>query len=383
MSFLQNSRSISTKIFLLAFIFTAGNFFYASASYAQTAPANEALRILERWTSAHWGQDCFVWVVHYPEEIIAPWVEAEAQRSNMSSSERERFRSDFVSELKLNTSETFLVSIYSFGSRPVNISPADENISLFTASGQRIKPSGYSSTLDYPSAGVVQGLVFFPKQRSKDYVIAIRGMSLNERIFSFAPPEVKEPVPVKEEPKPEMVVVNLPKRQPKKKAEPEKPATPPPPPMIPQKPLPTLFKENSSDMDAFVKSVQERGKTPETQAPVKAAAGTSRPSNTDSSYVSRESVLRRFLALWADNNAQEMYEMLSDSSKKQISRLNFARAVAKDTAFMSGLKNDYKIDWIGEERAKVITTSKTLVFKSVTSRTLGITREGSSWRVVW
>ena len=382
MSFLQNSRSTRTKFFLLAFIFTAGNFFYASISYAQTVPANEAIRILERWTSAHWGSDCFVWVVHYPEEIITPWVEAEAQKSNMSNAERDRFRRDFVSELKLNTSETFLVSIYSFGNRPVNISPVNENISLFTASGQRIKPTSYSPSLDYPSAGVVQGLVFFPKQSMKDYVIGIRGMSQNERIFSFAPPEVKEPAPVKE-PEPEMVVVNLPKRQPKKKAEPEKPVTPPPPPMIPQKPMPKLFSENSSDMEAFVKSVQERGNTKETQAPVKSSAADSRPLNTDSSYVSRESVLRKFLALWADNNAQEMYDMLADSSKKQISRLNFSRAVAKDTAFISGLKSEYKIDWIGEERAKVITTSKTLVFKSVTSRTLGITREGSSWRVVW
>lgn len=357
----------------------AGNFFYVPESYAQSNPADETIRILERWTSAHWGQDCFVWVVHYPDEIADVWADAEALRAGMGDAERERFRKNFVSELRLDTSETFLVSIYSFGSRPVSIAPANDNISMFTAEGVRIKPTRYDNSLDNPSGGVVQGLVFFPKQRSKDYVICLRGMGRNERIFSFAVPEVKEPV--KEEKKPEVVAASQPKKQlpkpvPPKKKEPVFI----PPPVIPPKPLPKLFNDNSDDMSSFVKSVQERGNSKEQDTPAKQA---SRPVNIDSSYSSRENVLRRFLALWADNNGNEMYDMLSDNSKKIISRLNFIREVAKDSAFRSGLKDDYRIDWVGEERAKVITTRKTLVFKSVTSRTLGITREGSSWRVVW
>jgi hypothetical protein len=99
--------------------------------------------------------------------------------------------------------------------------------------------------------------------------------------------------------------------------------------------------------------------------------------------VSRENVLRKFLSLWSNNNPSEMYEMLSEQSKKIISRENFAREIAKDSGFRSGLKSDYRIDWVGEERAKVITTRKTLVFRSVVTRTLGVIREGSSWRVVW
>ena len=87
--------------------------------------------------------------------------------------------------------------------------------------------------------------------------------------------------------------------------------------------------------------------------------------------------------LWADNSPFEMYEMLSDTSKKVISRENFAKEVSKASDIRAGLKSDYRIDWVGEERAKVITTRKSLVFKSVTTRTLGVTREGSSWRVVW
>ncbi|MDR1049206.1 MAG: hypothetical protein LBL51_05570, partial [Synergistaceae bacterium] len=37
----------------------------------------ETVRILEDRTVFHWGRDCLVWVVHYPEEIVEPWVESE------------------------------------------------------------------------------------------------------------------------------------------------------------------------------------------------------------------------------------------------------------------------------------------------------------------
>ena len=78
-----------------------------------------------------------------------------------------------------------------------------------------------------------------------------------------------------------------------------------------------------------------------------------------------------------------MYDMLSESSKKMISRENFTKEVMKANDMRAGLKGDYRIDWIGEERAKVIVTHKTLVFRSVSTRTLGVTREGSAWRIVW
>ena len=380
MSFLRNKASTSLRSVILALIFGAGFLFPAYS--AELFPSDKTIRLLERWTSSHWGQDCFVWVVHYPEEIADVWAESEALRSGMNDTERERFRRNFVSELELDKSETFLVSVYSFGARPVSLSPVKDNVSLFTASGERVKPVRYDGSLDNPSGGVVQGLVFFPKQTNKDYVIGLRGMDRTERVFSFAPPEAPAtpvPAPAKKD---EVVVVNLPKRQPKKApiVQPKKQEVPPPPPMIPQKPIPQIFQDDSKDIAEFVKSIHERDNK---AAPAPAPIASQRPANIDSSYVSRESVLRKFLSLWAENRADEMYSMLSDASKRNISLENFMKAVRKDSALREGLKGDYRIDWIGEERAKVITTRKTLVFKSVTTRTLGVTREGSSWRIVW
>ncbi len=369
------------KISLLAVIFTAGIFFTLSHSAYALNAQDETIRILERWTSSHWGQDCFVWIVHYPNEIVEAWTEAEALRSGMSDAERERFRRNFVSELQLDSSETFLVSIYSFGARPVNLSPVNDNLSLLSSTGERIKPTRYDNSLDNPSQGIVQGLVFFPKQSNKDYVIALNGMGRTERIFSFSPPE---PVtPPKEEKKPEVVVVNIPKREPAVRSKPKPKPTPPPPPAIPPRPVQPLFQESSNDMADFVNSVRERGSNDVNVRSNPPALTTARPTNIDNAYVSRENVLRKFLTLWSNNNSNEMYDMLSENSKKIISRENFAKEVAKDSGFRSGLRSDYRIDWIGEERAKVITTRKTLVFRSVVTRTLGVTREGSSWRVIW
>ena len=391
MYFLRNSRLIKqVSIVLPVMLLLAGNFFCARIYAAETSPSDEAIRILERWTSVHWGQDCFVWIVHYPEEFVKSWVEAEAIRTGMNDSEREAFRKKFVSDLRLDSSEAFLVSVYSFGPRPVNLNPVSETISLFPASGERIKPSKYDSKLDNPSLNIVQGLVFFPKQTNKDYVIGVKGIWKNERVFSFAPSEIKQE-PIKQEPekKPEVVVVNLPKKQSPKKKEPEQ-ITPPPPPPIPPRPIQPLFDEDSETMEEFVKSVQEHSNSKAEVKDLRQArisnplTNSNRPSNIDSSYSSREAVLRKFLLLWADGAAIEMYEMLSDTSKRVISRDNFAKEIAKDSNLRSGIKKgDYRIDWIGEERAKIITTYKTLFVKSVATQTLGVTREGSSWKIVW
>lgn len=374
--------NMKKRLSLLAVFLTAGIFFTLTNSSHALDASDETIRILERWTDSHWGNDCFVWIVHYPEEIIDAWTESEALRAGMSDSERDRFRRNFINELKLDSSETFLVSIYSFGARPVNLSPVRDNISLLSSTGERIKPTRYDNSLDNPSAGIIQGLVFFPKQSNKDYVIALNGMGRSERIFSFSTPETV--TPPKEEKKPEVVVVNVPKKEPTVKPRPKpKVTTPPPPPAIPPRPIQPIFQEDSNDMADFVKSVRERTSNDANVRSNPPTLTTARQNNIDNAYVSRENVLRKFLTLWSNNNPSEMYDMLSEQSKKIISRENFAKEIAKDSAFRSGLKSDYRIDWVGEERAKVITTRKTLVFRSVVTRTLGVIREGSSWRVVW
>ncbi len=366
-------------------------------------PFGETIRVLEQWTVSHWGRDCFVWIVYYPEELIEPWVEAEALRVGMSEAERRAYRDTFVSELRMDKAEPFLVSVYSFGARPVSFAPVSDNILLVTAAGDRVRPVRYDTNLDQPLRGLVQGLVFFPKQRDTDFAVAVKGMGgYDERLFSFAPTassgEWEDGGPAPEEMK--TVVLDLPKKAAPKKVSvrpvlPPKPAEHPAVPMAPPpsapRPIPPLLVEDSGDMALFVESVRDRSASADRRAAdetdkkdkKESAAPETSEKNAQSAYVSREQVLRQFLTLWADNRPDEMYAMLSTASRKMLSQENFARETAKASDFRAGLKDGYHIDWVGEERARVTTDRRFLMFRSLVVRTLGVTREGSAWKVVW
>ena len=370
-------------------------------------PFGETIRVLEQWTVSHWGRDCFVWIVYYPKELIEPWVEAEVLRVGMSEAERRAYRDTFVSELRMDRAEPFLVSVYAFGARPVSLAPVSDNILLVTAAGERVRPVRYDTNLDQPLRGLVQGLVFFPKQRNTDFAVAVKGMGgYDERLFSFAPAASLGGWDGEADPSPEetrTVVVELPKKPAPKRVsvrpvQPPKPAEHPAVPMAPPpsapRPIPPLLAEDSGDMALFVESVRDRGASldrgeadrtdkKESASPETLEAPEKPEKNAQSAYVSREQVLRRFLTLWADNRPDEMYAMLSAESRRMLSPENFAREAAKASDFRAGLKDGYRIDWVGEERARVITDRRFLMFRSLVVRTLGVTREGSSWKIVW
>ena len=377
----------------LCLLFFAAVAFAPRVSWAESAnPFDETIRILERWTVSHWGRDCFVWIVYYPEELIDPWVEAEALRVGMTEAERRSYRETFVSELRMGKSEPFLVTVYSFGARPVSFAPVSENVLLVSSSGERLRPVRYDVHLDQPLSGIVQGLIFFPKQADTDFAVAVRGMGIHdERLFSFAPGNVPEVWPdeaVSREA--ETVVVELPKKpaprkvsvRPVSRPQPvEHPAVPmAQPPAVPR-PIPPLLAEDSGDMAVFVESMRDRSASAERRKKEEDAQPPEK--NAESAYVSREQVLRQFLNLWADNRPAEMYAMLSVPSREMLSSENFAREVAKAADFRAGLKDGYRIDWVGEERAKVIADRRFLMFRSLVVRTLGVVREDSSWKIVW
>ena len=161
----------------------------------------------------------------------------------------------------------------------------------------------------------------------------------------------------------------------------EHPAAPMPQPPVVPRPIPPLLAEDSGDMAGFVESLRDR--TPAAEGRREGASSEAPETNAESAYVSREQVLRRFLALWSDNRPDEMYAMLSAPSRKMLTPENFAREVVKAADFRAGLKDGYRIDWVGEERAKVIADRRFLMFRSLVVRTLGVVREGSSWKIVW
>jgi hypothetical protein len=141
---------------------------------------------LENWTSFHWGKDCFIWIVHYSDEIVNPWVDAEAMRAGLNMTQKEEFTKSFISELRLDETEPFLVSIYAFGQNPLELRAFGDSISLINSDGDRLKPISYERVFDSPISGMVQGLVFFKKQSNKNFSLTLKGTGVfDERVFLF------------------------------------------------------------------------------------------------------------------------------------------------------------------------------------------------------
>jgi hypothetical protein len=386
---------------------------------AAASPFEETVRILENNTSFHWGRDCLVWIVHYPEDLVDPWVDSEASRAGMTESERAAYKKNFVSELSMGEAEPFLFTVHAFGPRSFSFAPVSETIALVTAEGKRIQPARYDKKLDQPITGVVQGLIFFPKQKGRKFSVAVQGMGVyDERLFAFgdAPGEelfVSAPVGAE----PDVVIVDLPpapaapknqnktpaprKEVPKapiqRPSETPEPSTPSPVPPVPPAPpareepragetradargaAPELKEpENSQSMAEFVEALRAgRGKKPE------GAKEETNAQDTGNAYISREKAVKDFLGLWLKNDYGNMYAMLSELSRKSFTREAFGLELEKAADFKAALRDGYTIDWQDNDRAKVVAVRRVLLIRSLTSRVLGVAREGSAWKIVW
>jgi hypothetical protein len=178
----------------------------------------------------------------------------------------------------------------------------------------------------------------------------------------------------------EVVVVELPpasgkrkapvRREPPKEAEPSQdvPIQVVPPEAAPVQGAPEQLASNSPSAPEVV--VIEPG-LPQAQ-----------PSDPNA-YVSREETLRVFLDLWVKQDFGAMYPMLSEASWKLFSQETFESSLRKAVDFRTALREGYSVNWLGPERAKVVAFKRVLLFRTLVSRTLGVVREGSVWKIVW
>lgn len=322
----------------------------------------DATSILERWTAFHWGRDCLVWLVHYPEELVDPWVAAEAARSGMSEAERNQYRASFTSELRIADTEPFLLTVYVFGPRPLDLGSFATAVQLESNDGKKFPPLSYERKFDQPLSGIVQGLVFFPKQVDKAFSVIIRNLGIHEeQRFSFDRAEG----PLVAAAEPEVVVVELPpapKKEPVKPQPPkgEKPApTPPPPPPVATPQELAELKPEPVVVDLPV---------PEKEKPVL--------------YISKEKTVETFIRYWIEGRASAMYDLLSASSRTALSEEQFARQV-EATGLRNSLREGYKIQWMDDSRARIVTAQRMLLFRTLRSKVLTMDREETIWRVSW
>jgi hypothetical protein len=375
------------------------------AESAEANPFEDTIDILEDQTVFHWGRDCLVWIVHYPEELVEPWVEAESGRAGMTDSEREEYKKGFVSELSIGEREPFLFTVYAFGPRALSFSPFLEKVALVTSDGERVKPVRYDKALDQPINGIVQGLIFFPKQKDREFAVAVQGMGVHdERLFSFGGTPSLSPVGVVQadvqEDEGEVVVLELPpktsapqtqtkppapqkaraatpaQQQTQQPKEIERPSLPP----VPAAPEIAIIEPEEQTMAEFVEAMRSGDRS---APPPEKAAEPELPDMPDSTYESREKTVREFLSLWAKNDPDTMYTMLADSSRKLFSRETFTSELRKASDFRAALRDSYTLEWLGTERVRVVSVKRILLIRTLVSRTLGVIREGAAWKIVW
>lgn len=363
---LQHKRACGVLLALcLPFFFFLIGIRPASADDQQTA-----LEILDAWTSLRWGDGNVTWVVHYPEELVAPWVNTEAERRGLGAAEKEAYRKAFVDELRIGSTTAIMLSIHAFGANAVNLSPLAQNIVLIDNSGKRIRPMVVEKKFDAPISGLVQGFVYFPKQADTSFRIAIKNLLPGrETLFSFSPNESaaslietgsneKNPTsPFEEE-----VIVKIPVTKPQQPTLPEPPAPEDETPVTGETFQPTAPPEVPAEQPA----------EPETPEPVRPAAPT----------LSNRQVLDIYLKAWIDGDTDRMYELLSSESQARISKELFVREQMSGS-FRNSLKTGYKIAWTGENTAKVTVSKKILLMRSLESKTVHFTKEDGSARISW
>ncbi|MDR0654071.1 MAG: hypothetical protein LBG12_12310 [Synergistaceae bacterium] len=373
-----------TKLRRVLFLFlVACSAALGSVSFA--ADRDDALSILDSWTCVRWGEDNIAWVVHYPEELVEPWVRSEAARQNMRPEQVEELRKSFSGELRIGSATAILLSVYGYGAAQTNLAPLSKNIVLIDSSGKRIAPIVFEKKLDSPISGMTQGLVFFPLQRDKNFRIAVTGLIPDrETNFTFQGASlprgeietvaVSQAVPARERPLPdEEVVVKIPTRKnaPVKPAVPEKPRTVPP-----------ELPEFETDAEVFAPSEPAALPEPKVEPP-EVIPHEPEPPVVDvvTAPQTPKGTLDDYLKAWAEGDTDTMYSLLSSDSRGRISKELFAREVMSGS-FRNALRSGYKVNWVGNS-ANVTVAKRVLFVRTLETKKLDFVAENNVWLVAW
>ena len=184
----MKSNVIKIAAFLLVCLLLSASSVSAQQQRSQDiALAQEKVSaILDQWTVLRWGQDSVVWIVHYPEELVDPYVHLETLRMNLTAEQTAAYRKAFREELRMGKAKAFMFSVHDFGEKPVSMGPLSQTLLLTESSGASYRPLSYEKKLDAPVGRFVQGFVFFKPFKDRNFKISIKNLIPGrESVFSF------------------------------------------------------------------------------------------------------------------------------------------------------------------------------------------------------
>ncbi|EHM09678.1 hypothetical protein TheveDRAFT_0517 [Thermanaerovibrio velox DSM 12556] len=362
---------------------------------------------LDRWSAIRWGSDCVVWLVHYPEEMVPAWVNLESKRRGLSPKDASAYERSFREQLRMNTSRPFLLTIQVFGS-PLRLAPLKDKLSL-SSKGRVFKPSAYDRRLDQPISGLVQGLVFFPREAVPPYRIEIKGILPSPVVVELPStpsggagtgdlkgtaspvkpqeasrgssrsykgdekegakaPEVRVPTPKRTE----RPVAEAPQAAPKPRKEDLNPR---------QEPKPSKGQGSETvpvpkDAKGTEESIQSHSVPPEqpkVQPPKK-----EEPQRDDRKAM--EEALKAFLDAWRRDDLEAAYGMMSSMARSQGKDQLMSRLGSHP--FRWALKEGYRVSIEGDS-ARVSATQRFLMVKMIKTETFRLVEEGGRYRVDW
>jgi hypothetical protein len=345
---------------------------------SRAADRDIAFDILNEWTCVRWGEDNIAWVVHYPEELIEPWIRSEAEKQRMRPDQMEELRKSFSEELRIGSATAFLLSVHAYGASPINLSPLGQNIVLIDSSGRRIKPIVFEKKLDDPISGLMQGFIFFPLQTDQNFSIAMKGLlPTRETNFTFSgAPRGGNSIAIATAPdaaatfSPDNVshrevVVKIPTRR----------VEPPNTPASPTQPEPVAI-----DMSDFGDTGEVFPPTEPVTPPSSVLESPEEPEDSTPKLAPKE-VLDIYIKAWIDGDGDRMYSLLSTESQNRISRELFTREVTSG-GFRNSLRSGYKVNWVGDS-ARVTVAKKILFVRTLETKQINFVTEDGSARVAW
>ena len=340
-------------------------------------PPEEALaRQLNRWSAITWGEGCVVWLVHYPDEMVAPWAALEARRGRVRPKDLKAYERSFRDSLKMDRSRPFLMTFQVFGG-PLKLSPLRDHVAL-RAGNRTFRPLDYDRRLDQPMSGIVQGLVFFPREARPPYELTVKGILPS-------PVSLKLPTDAPEMGAPVVRALKVqdvkPQRAPKeqggkeaKASQPVKPQSPKPeaPKAPPERPQPTRAETKPQEAPETPKVEVQRPEAPKPEAPEKPKEDPRR---------AREEAVRAFLEAWRREDVDAAYGMLSSAAKKRTGRREFGERLMGHP-FRWALKEGYKVS-ITDQGANVAATQRFLMVRMIKEERLRLVEEGGRYLIDW
>ncbi len=352
--------------------------------------------ILDGRTAFHWGGNFLCWVVHYPEDIVDPWVRSQAGAGGDPSGEMAK---EFRDALRLDDSTPLLLSVHVFTAEPVLLKPLSQRFYLELENGERVHPKSYESVFDDPLTGLVQGLVFFPKVEGP-FTPVLEAPSGRELAFEF--PEERENRIRKEEA--EKLREQYDEAATAKKQDVER--------LLGQarreaieeaeaqwqedlKELRMKLEEIAAQRDMLRQRldealaaaaaakrqagpVEDTGGPKVTQAPEEAPQP---PLASEERGWGRNQVVERFVVDWKRGDHESMKRYLSPALREEVDDAGSMAAFLKGRVLPAKLPPDAKIKDEGGETAKVIYANKMLFVRTLESVELGLFRGASGWFV--